>query len=243
VGVAVVISFMMMFCFRCFAGCFVWLSIIVVLLLFLGMGVIFLWNGGVIPRDSFVGNLGVPIPTLPKNDYYNIFAYVSFGLAGVFLILVLCCCGRIRLAVAVCSVAGQFISNVCQIMILPIFMGLLIIALWVACVFAMVGLIGGATFVAKTDDVFTNIDNYGDRFLGMFYYYTFATLWSNALLQALAIFVVASCCALWYFSHGIKQELDSPVTKSFCLAFRYHFGSLAFGSFILALVEWVQAVV
>lgn len=45
---------------------------------------------------------------------------------------------------------------------------------------------------------------------------------------------------MWYFSHGANDELDSPVTRSFWRAFRYHFGSLAFGSFILAVVQFLQ---
>ena len=36
------------------------------------------------------------------------------------------------------------------------------------------------------------------------------------------------------------QELDSPVCSGFWMTFRYHFGSLAFGSFILALVQFIQ---
>lgn len=34
----------------------------------------------------------------------------------------------------------------------------------------------------------------------MFYYFVFGTLWTNALLQAITIFVIASACALWYFN-------------------------------------------
>lgn len=128
-------------------------------------------------------------------------------------------------------------------MIMPVFMGLLIIVLWVACIFAMVGLIGGADFVVDGNDVFTSLDNYTNNYLVMFYYYLFATLWSNAFLQALAVFVVACCCAMWYFSHGINEELDSPVRKSFWIGLRFHTGSLAFGAFVLALVEWIQAMV
>ena len=208
------------------------------------MGIIFLWNGGAISRDSFIGNLGVEIPDLSDDfKHYNIIGYVCFGLAAIFLILILCCCKQIRLAVALCGLAGKFVASVCQVVFVPVIMAVFVIVLWVAAIFAMVGLIGGATFVTNGNDVFTEIDSLTSNYLVMFYYYVFATLWSNALLQAIAIFVIAATCAMWYFTHGLNQPLDSPVRKSYWLAFRYHFGSLAFGSFILALVEWIQFMV
>jgi hypothetical protein len=48
---------------------------------------------------------------------------------------------------------------------------------------------------------------------------------------------------MWYYSHGPGAELDSPIMKSYWMALRYHFGSLAFGSFILAVVQFLQLAV
>lgn len=75
------------------------------------------------------------------------------------------------------------------------------------------------------------------------YYFIFGTLWSNAILQAMGIFVIASACAMWYYSHGPGQELDSPILRGYKMSFRYHFGSLAFGSLILAIVQFMQLIV
>ena len=99
-----------MFFLRCLAGCFVWLSLLLVILSLLGLAIVFLYNGGAISRSSFVGNLGISIPNLPSSEYYNIFGYIVFGVAALILLIVLCCCSRIRLAVALCGVAGQFIA-------------------------------------------------------------------------------------------------------------------------------------
>jgi hypothetical protein len=199
---AVLISLIFMFFLRCFAGCIVWISIIFLILLTVALGILFCYNGGAISQSSYIGNLGITIPTLPSNSYYNIFGYISFGLAGLFFILMICCCSRIRLAVAVCGVAGQFVAGVCQVIIVPIIMGLIVFSLWVACVLAMIGLIGGANFVVNGNDVFTSIDSYTNNYLAMFYYFVFGTLWVNALLQAITIFVIASACAIWYFNQA-----------------------------------------
>jgi len=44
---------------------------------------------------------------------------------------------------------------------------------------------------------------------------------------------------MWYFTQGDVGQNNSykmPVMTSFYRAFRYHFGSLAFGAFLLALI-------
>ena len=91
--------------------------------------------------------------------------------------------------------------------------------------------------------MFTAISNYFDSTLGWFYYFIFATLWCNALINAAAIFVIASACCMWYYSHGPGQDIDAPILRSYKMVFRYHFGSLAFGSFILAVVQFLQLMV
>lgn len=80
--------------------------------------------------------------------------------------------------------------------------------------------------------------------LARFYYFVFGTLWSNALVQAMTTFVIASATCMWYYSQGSAGEtLHLPVLRSYGRAFRYHFGSLAFGSFILAVVQFLQLMV
>lgn len=58
----------------------------------------------------------------------------------------------------------------------------------------------------------------------------------------MGILVIGSACCMWYFSHGPGQELDSPIIRSYKMVFRYHFGSLAFGSFLLAVVQFLELV-
>jgi choline transporter-like protein 2/4/5 len=239
---AIVVSFLFMFTLRCFAGLIVWTSLILVVLVFVGLGIIFLYNGGQLSSvSSYIGNLG--IPTLTASSYYSVYGYISFGIAGLLLIIVLCCCSRIRLAVAICNVAGQFVSRVCQIIIVPIFMGLLIVGFWASALTVIVFLIASTKYVAVTGSVFTSIADFADSNLARMYYFFFATLWTNSLLQAMTIFIIASACCMWYYSHGPGIELNSPVIKSTYMIFRYHFGSLAFGSFILAIIQFLQAIV
>ena len=137
-----------MFLLRCLVGCVVWGSIILTIGLFIGVGLIFLYNAGTIGGGS-IEYLG--IPKLEGSPYYNTYGYICFGIAGVLLILLICCCNRLRLAVAVCKVAGQFVIRVCQVTLVPIFLGAVLIIVWVVCLLCMIYLLSATKFVAEKD--------------------------------------------------------------------------------------------
>lgn len=59
----------------------------------------------------------------------------------------------------------------------------------------------------------------------------------------MTIFVIASACVMWYYSHGPGQELSLPIARSYKMIFRYYFGSLAFGALLLAIIQFIQLIV
>ena len=135
-------------------------------------------------------------------------------------IIVLCCCSRIRLAVAICKSAGQFVAGVCLIVLVPIFQAALVIGLWGGCLVAMVYLISSTQFQALSSEYFTSIKDYSDPALIRFYLFLFCTLWVNAFLGAMGIFVIASACCMWYYSHAPGSELSLPIWRSYKMIFR-----------------------
>ena len=143
------------------------------------------------------------------------------GLAAFFLLLILCCCSRIRLAVAVCKCAGQFVGSVCCIILVPIFQAILSIGVWAACLVVMIYLISATEFVATTDNYISSVSSYTDQALQRFYAFVALTLWVNAFLGAMTIFVIASATVMWYYSHGPGQELEMPIARSYKMIFRY----------------------
>lgn len=66
------------------------------------------------------------------------------------------------------------------------------------------------------------------------------TLWLFAFVDALTQFVIASSAAIWYFS---QENCHAPVRRSFYRGFRYHMGSLAFGSLLVAIVQLIRLIV
>lgn len=65
-------------------------------------------------------------------------AYAMWAVAGAFALISLCCCSRIRLAVAITKVSSSFVYRTPSVILLPVIFMLLIIAWIVAWVFLAV---------------------------------------------------------------------------------------------------------
>lgn len=76
----------------------------------------------------------------------------------------------------------------------------------------------------------------------VFLYSLFGYLWLNAFLFSLASFVVAAAAAIWYHSFKSDDAGKGSVSRGFYWAFRYHLGSLAFGSFLIALIQFIRII-
>ena len=238
-ALAIIVSYVVIFLMRCCTGVLVWLCILGVIVFTIGLGFILAYSGGLFGSTN-VQYFGYTMPKINGNaQYLRYYAYAAWVGGGLFLLVTLCCCGRIRLAVAVCKCTGAFILEVCSVMTVPIFMALATVGLWVICALCMIWLVSSTPFIAN-GDIFTSIADYRDNSLIRFYYFVFGTLWCNAFVQAVTTFVIASACCMWYYSHGPAQDLHFPVLRSYFRVFRYHLGSLAFGALLLAIVQFIQ---
>lgn len=195
-----------MYLLRCVAGLIVWTSAFGIIIFFALAGVVFLNNAGIINISSIAsGYLSIPTVSGVTTTQYQIFGYVSFSVSAFFLLLLICCCGRIRIAVAVCKAAGQFVAHTCGIVLVPILQSAINLGMWGVCIYVLLYLASSATYVASSGSIFTSISSYTDSALIQFYVFLFGTLWCNAFIQAMTIFVIASACCIWYYNHGPDQ--------------------------------------
>jgi Plasma-membrane choline transporter len=54
--------------------------------------------------------------------------------------------------------------------------------------------------------------------------------------------MIAAACCIWYFGQGgaADDKARFAVCKGFKWVFRYHMGSVAFGSLIIAIVQMIK---
>ncbi|EAR87511.1 plasma-membrane choline transporter (macronuclear) [Tetrahymena thermophila SB210] len=236
VGIAFVIAFVYMVILRYCSGLITWLTIIAYFAIITAFAIILLVKGqnkydeGVTASDKDMQQDG-------KNLKY--LSYAVFALDGLFLITFLCLFNRIRLAIAIIKSAALFVGEVKTSFLVPpvvtIFC-MLFTAWWiVAFVFVYsVGDIQGSEYGPFASVKWQKNTRY------MLIYHIFGGLWINAFFGALIQFILATACSLWYFSK--PNEPHQPVYTGVKRGLTNHFGSLAFGALILAIVQFIRLV-
>ena len=83
-----------------------------------------------------------------------------------------------------------------------------------------------------------------DKGLGaMLGFHFFGLLWTSQFIIAITLTTLAGAFAPFYWTRGVAGEVKAPVSSSLKRTLRYSLGSLAFGSFIMAVIQFVRAVV
>lgn len=138
--------------------------------------------------------------------------------------------------------SSEFITENKKIVLLPVVMYILclpVIGWWTTATVFIYGM-GNAkydefSFVASIEN--TSQSDY------MMLYMLFGLIWIIAFLIAVQIFTTSCTTCLWYFT-GHGSDADVKGTYSVWMAMkwgiRYHLGSLAFGSFIVAVVTMLR---
>jgi hypothetical protein len=74
------------------------------------------------------------------------------------------------------------------------------------------------------------------------YYMFFGLLWIMAFIIACSDFIIIVAACTWYFSHTSDTDGEAEVMLGLKWIFKYHGGSLSFGSLIIAIVMMIRIV-
>lgn len=75
---------------------------------------------------------------------------------------------------------------------------------------------------------------------GAFFYDVFGLFWINAFVIGVAQFIIGCSACLWYFEQSTDTKGQGTVGRAFYWSYRYHLGSVAFGSFIIAVCQMMR---
>jgi len=70
----------------------------------------------------------------------------------------------------------------------------------------------------------------------------FGLLWIMAWLKYTCNFICMVAASTYYWNSNPNHDGDAEVGLGFKFAYVYHMGSLAFGSFIIALVQFIRII-
>ena len=74
-------------------------------------------------------------------------------------------------------------------------------------------------------------------------YNLFMVMWTMGLINAISFTTMAGAFCRWYWSRGDDRMKETfPICRSYGRVMQYHFGSMAVGSFILALIRLIRFV-
>jgi len=226
VGIAFVLAVVYMFLLYCCAKLMIWIT-------FLGFFVLLAIIGG-----FFYDKANNAFDSGDQLNY-KILAIIFWCIDGALFLLVCCLYDDIQLALTIIQVSGRFIFGNCSVFITPfvaIAFSCLFCAYWIAVVVYIYS-IGEVTQYNNTPFASVKWDN---NTRNLWYYHLFALFWVIAFVIAVLQFIVAATAAQWYFSSNSDAAGSGSTCKSLYWTVRYHLGSLAFGSLILAIVMFIR---
>eukprot|EP00276_Gloeochaete_wittrockiana_P000795 CAMPEP_0184672956 /NCGR_PEP_ID=MMETSP0308-20130426/86409_1 /TAXON_ID=38269 /ORGANISM="Gloeochaete witrockiana, Strain SAG 46.84" /LENGTH=573 /DNA_ID=CAMNT_0027120383 /DNA_START=56 /DNA_END=1777 /DNA_ORIENTATION=- len=237
----IVLGFVWLLLVRYFAGPMVWLTIVAMLVTLAAITILFFFKAGMITDDQ----LG-PAKDLVNSDYLvtsdhrdamKICAYIMCAIDVVALLLVLVLFRQVRIAVAIIKEASDAVRTMPSVILFPLVTLLLLTALWVYWILVFAFLASAGTY-----DKATKSFNYDSVLQGCIVYHLFGLLWTYQFIVAIGLTTLAGAFAAYYFTSDKKAVEQLAVWSSFGRVFRYHLGSLAFGSLLIAIIQLIRAI-
>jgi len=221
---------------------------------------------------------GYAVPGESSRTALKVFAGLMWAFSFIWLLLVLCFCSRIRLAISLNQVAAQFLAHKPYIVLVPVVqavVGIIWTLLWALSVCFLLsqvpdGYVPKEAFATYAEAYGTADDpgkctgsapvgsvwkdetckgpdpkcwrcapprfNLDVRFFISFFVY----LWNNAFLMACGQCVIAGSVGVWFFTPNKEKGKVFAFRDAIRNVFKFHTGSLACGSFILAVVKFIR---
>jgi hypothetical protein len=173
-------------------------------------------------------------PLNPTYRYLEIASYVLWGIAGALLVLILCCVNAIKIGVAVFKTTAKYIQSNLTIFVLPAVSSAVILAWLCYWIIAAIFIFSVGTPEPRENYPFVTEVKWDTNTRLVFIYHVFGLLWINAFVIGCAQFIVGASACIWYFECNTDSKGLNTMGRAARWLFRYHLGSIAFGSFVIA---------
>eukprot|EP00521_Asterionellopsis_glacialis_P008273 CAMPEP_0195282694 /NCGR_PEP_ID=MMETSP0707-20130614/1480_1 /TAXON_ID=33640 /ORGANISM="Asterionellopsis glacialis, Strain CCMP134" /LENGTH=664 /DNA_ID=CAMNT_0040341715 /DNA_START=376 /DNA_END=2370 /DNA_ORIENTATION=- len=181
----------------------------------------------------------------------RILGYVLWVLAGIFAFLMICLRKQIQLAIGCVRQASRALNRMPSMIAVPVLQALGLVAFMTAFLayavhLASLGEVGkievpipGESGMELTFRLF----EFDDFVENCAWYLLFCWFWTANFIVAVGDMIIAMSVAKWYFTWD-KKTLGCGIVAS-CVrdTFRYHLGTCAYGSLIIAIVQYIRAVI
>lgn len=243
---AFIFGFLWLILTKWLAGGIVWLSIIAVLALLIVVAYVATTRA----KEQQSSN---PSGTNSQDtDALLYTGYAFYGLAFIYLCVIIYLRNRINLAISIIKEASTAVEHMPAMIFLPLFFVVALLCIfvyWIAVALYLMSIfsasVGMGTINGGTFDRPTQLSwSFNTSMRYVLIYHFFGLLWTLGFVLALLFLTIAIAVATWYFIEYPKTSLPrAPVAGAFAAAFKNHLGSLAFGSLIIAIIEFIRFVI
>lgn len=149
---------------------------------------------------------------------------------------------NIKIATAVMKTSAVFLSSNMRSILVPSFAFVFAAAFVGAWVIDAAYLCSSGEVVPVTGGTQYRKLVWDDTLRYFMIYHFFALLWVSAMIISCTQFVIIVAVCVWYFTSSSDTRGKASLFKGVWWTIRYNFGSLAFGSLLLALI-WFAIIV
>ncbi|KAF6202777.1 hypothetical protein GE061_003180 [Apolygus lucorum] len=231
--IALGLSLFTLFALRFFAGIMIW----VILVGSTGMGVIGTIYAWVVWRQKKMEQSQSEIDDRLVKTYLA-YAIITTVVTVVIFFVVIVMRKRIKLVAELFSEAGKALTKMPLLIFEPLltFVALfIVIALWMY--FAI--WIESSGILTYHQPSFYYKKSFAMKFTR--WYNLMGVFWMTQFVIGCQHMVIAGSVATWFFTRN-KEDMESPILTSAYNLVRYHLGSVCLGSFFIALIQLIRAI-
>ncbi|KAK1930983.1 Choline transporter-like protein 4 [Phytophthora citrophthora] len=264
---ALILGVLWLIVLQFFAGCVVWLTCSLVLIGLVLLSLFCSVRSELISSEQLSGlsflnattiNTTALAATSDENTklQFKAAAYVSWVATGVVFLLIIAMRKRLKIAIAIIRESSKAIQNLPLLMMWPVIPTAFFVGLVIYCIAVAAYLISSDDLAAavKESAVSFNItmelsaaEDLPAKKLQqvLLAFHVFGFLWTNQLIQAISICVIAGSVAQFYWTpptdNGKRNiEANFPIARAFGYTLRFSLGSLCFGSFVIAFIQFLR---
>lgn len=163
-------------------------------------------------------------------------------LSCLFAVCIVCGFKSLKLAIDVIDASADFLATTKRIILVPIlyfFVTIIMFTLWASaflCVVSMNTIKADGSVIPQSKDLIWD----SEKVKFMSAYMFFGILWIIAFLKYTSNFICMVAASTYYFNSGPNSEGEAEVGFAFKAAHVHHAGSIAIGSFIIALIQFIR---
>lgn len=238
-AVAVVVCFLVIFLMRCCVRILVYTLLALGLLGSLALSVVTYTEWRDLKDELNATPSDQRLDTDERNErvLYGMMIFL-FVFTGLLWLITLALRNRIRLSVVILEQASKAVARMPWMYLAPVMTNVFMIgfiAYWLA-VYAYMATSGDGRLVQGRIQ-YDDPTNYTE----MWWYHMFGLFWVSQFILACEEIAIAGAVSTWFFTRK-DETLVSPFWGSVGRLIRYHLGSAAFGSLIIAVVKLIRFV-